>query len=543
MKRYLFLFYCILLVFSLFALNDGQRLVPAGHWVYESLWKLSLETGEVPLLNTAPLSRAEIDRYMAALDTARLSAAGMQERERVLDFLNKGTLSYNPSPFTVGIDPSLHIESYYKSSTEIPWVYDNKEKKHLLDLPIIISLENYLTAESNFFLANNYWTMLEADNVLNIPLGNMDSDIHFPDFAYISFGLPFAGNFSFNAQLGKGALSLGKTQLGNIILNDSFYHDAYAVFSLYSPRFRYAAYTLQAEVNKYLYMHKMDFNFKRFQFSILEGAMVAAPLELRFLNPVMIFHNYAAWRSYADYDEDVDDDEKIKSRVGSYFAASFDYTPWKNMRLYGILAFNQFQLPFERKNFGDAAASIPDSLGFQGGFETSLPYKAGYFIGGIEGVYTSPWFYFTESKESSFYSKRLDLIKNTSKNINSWVGFPFGPDTIAGNFYFGYEKGGDWSAKVSYRFLAQGEMSGEKGFAIFENPGFYPSNPKEALITSPSGIAQFSHTIGIGGLYKPLSYLEISSQLAYTFIINKNNIKNNNGSGVELVLSTSFLLP
>jgi len=160
--------------------------------------------------------------------------------------------------------------------------------------------------------------------------------------------------------------------------------------------------------------------------------------------------------------------EKIESRVGSYFAASFDYNPWKNMRLYGILAFNQFQLPFERKNFGDAAASIPDSLGFQGGFETSLPYKAGYFVGGIEGVYTSPWFYFTESKESSFYSKRLDLIKNTSKNINSWVGFPFGPDTIAGNFYFGYEKGGDWSAKVSYRFLAQGEMSGEKGFKFLK---------------------------------------------------------------------------
>ena len=86
-------------------------------------------------------------------------------------------------------------------------------------------------------------------------------------------------------------------------------------------------------------------------------------------------------------------------------------------------------------------------------------------------------------------------------------------------------------------------MSGEKGFAIFENHGFYPSNPKEALITSPSGIAQFSHTIGIGGSYKPLSYLEISSQLAYTFIINKNNIKNNNSSGVELVLSASFLLP
>ena len=399
MKRYLFLFYCILLVFSLFALNDGQRLVPAGHWVYESLWKLSLETGEVPLLNTAPLSRAEIDRYMAALDTARLSAAGMQERERVLDFLNKGTLSYNPSPFTVGIDPSLHIESYYKSSTEIPWVYDNKEKKHLLDLPIIISLENYLTAESNFFLANNYWTMLEADNFLNVPLGNMDSDIHFPDFAYISFGLPFAGNFSFNVQLGKGALSLGKTQLGSIILSDSFYHDAYAVFSLYSPRFRYAAYTLQAEVNKYLYMHKMDFNFKRFQFSILEGAMVAAPLELRFLNPVMIFHNYAAWRSYADYDEE---HEKIESRVGSYFAASFDYNPWKNMRLYGILAFNQFQLPFERKNFGDAAASIPIALVFREGLKQAFLIKRAILSVALKACIQALGFILLNQKKAPF---------------------------------------------------------------------------------------------------------------------------------------------
>ena len=194
------------------------------------------------------------------------------------DFLNKGVLSYNTEPFTIGIDPSIHLEGYHKSDEEIPWVYGFKEKKHLVDLPVLFSLENYLSMESNFFFASNYWTTLEANDFTNIPLGAMDADIHFPDFAYLSFGIPIRGMYSISGQLGKGDLKIGRTELGSVILNDTFYADAYATLSLHSPRLNITAYTIQAEVNRYLYFHKFDFNFKKIQVSILEGSLINAPL-------------------------------------------------------------------------------------------------------------------------------------------------------------------------------------------------------------------------------------------------------------------------
>ncbi len=541
MKRFACLLIIIIAAVPVFAMADGQRLVPAGHWVYDSLWKISLELGEVNLANSAPLSRAEISLFLEALNTAALSKAGLAEKERIEKYLGKTALSYQAFPFTIGIEPSIHLEAYYKPNGDIPWLYGFNEKKHLVDLPVLVSLDNYISIESNFFLANNYWTTLENDNFGNIPIGPMDTDIHFPDYAYFSFGIPIGGVFSLSGQLGKGSVSIGRTELGSIIFDKNFYHDAYATLSLHSPGFNLTAYTVQIEVNRYLYLHKIDLNFKKIQVSVLEGSLINAPIELRFLNPLMVFHNYAPWRSYGDYSDDHNGPNKV--RVASYFAASIDYNPWKYFRIYAMTAFNQMQIPFEKIHFGNAAASLPDSYSIQAGAEFAFPLDEAYLHGGFEGVFTRPWMYIDVEKDCSFYSKRLDLIKNTSQEIRTWLGFPFGPDAIAATAYLGYEKGGDWGAKCSYSVLIQGEMSGDKGFEVLEEPGFYPDEPEKAHWNTPHGTAQYTHTFRLKGFYAPLACLELSSQLAYSYIINYDNKKNKTASGVELALSATIKLP
>jgi hypothetical protein len=79
--------------------------------------------------------------------------------------------------------------------------------------------------------------------------------------------------------------------------------------------------------------------------------MVYAPLELRFLNPLAIFHGLESFKTYGDYNEDIGNTglDAHDSRVGSYFGTKLEVQPWKYMRFYGLFAMNQLQLGVEKK--------------------------------------------------------------------------------------------------------------------------------------------------------------------------------------------------
>ena len=63
--------------------------------------------------------------------------------------------------------------------------------------------------------------------------------------------------------------------------------------------------TCEFNVDKYLYLHQIDIRlFKKLTFSALEGMIVNAPFELRFINPLTVFHGYAPWKDYdSDFEE------------------------------------------------------------------------------------------------------------------------------------------------------------------------------------------------------------------------------------------------
>lgn len=531
-------------------MNNAQRLIPVGHWIYDSLIKVEAECGWVSFGQNAPLSVAEIMGYVQEIPYENLSDAGKKAVEEIETYINREYLAIESKALSIGIDPSLSIEFYHKQTDEIPWIYDSYEKQHIIDLPILLSGGNFVFIESDMFLGLNYWSAEEDGVFTNIPYNTDFLEFHFPKTAYISMGIPILDLFSFNFQLGQGRLSVGKTQMGSIILSEYSYSDAYAQFSLYSPKIRYTATTIQLEVNKYLYLHRLELKpIKQVQFGLLEGVLVNAPLELRFLNPLTIFHNYSAWRTYANYNKStangVSNTYNGTSRIGSYFGLTFDVNPWKYLRLYGLFGMNQFQTTYEREMYPEVAGKIPNSLGFQGGMETYLPYKEGYFILGFEGLYTNPWMYISEDADWSFYQTRYDIIKNTNTPIFSWIGSPFGPDAIGFSSTVGYDFGSLWSVNLVYQYIKKGEQS----FSLFSSVdgsgknNYYPSSVEEATQKSPTGIPQTTHTVALSGSYSPLNWIDISLKLGYTFIDCFNHQKDILKSGLEVSCSCSIRMP
>ena len=60
--------------FNLFAESySASQLIPAEHWIYDSLYMLYNESGEALVMDTAPLSVGEIRQSLSYIDYEKLS--------------------------------------------------------------------------------------------------------------------------------------------------------------------------------------------------------------------------------------------------------------------------------------------------------------------------------------------------------------------------------------------------------------------------------------------------------------------------------------
>jgi hypothetical protein len=335
---------------------------------------------------------------------------------------------------------------------------------------------------------------------------------------------------------------LGRTRTGSVILSDYMNKVSYAKLSLYSPLLKYAAEVKQFEVNKYQYMHYLHIRPHRiFSLTLTEGVMVNAPLELRFLNPVTIFHGYESYKTYDDYNADLSDpsdtdiiDPTDGSRIGSYFGAKIEFQPFKNVRFYGLFAMDQLQLGIEKQNW--ASSLTPDALAFQAGTELSVPVSGGYWNFGLEGVYTYPYMYVLYNEKWSFV-KAYPEIDNII--VRDWVGSPFGPDTIAGAFWAGYAAS-RWSLTFSFVFAAQGERSGTD---IFDRGGAYyrPSPAVYDVVVPPTGVPVYTATAGLFWEWRPREWITVRFEPGYRFVNNRAHVAGQKAHGFEAVLSLTFV--
>ncbi len=512
-----------------------QDLVPAGHWLYDALTALTMEMGYVSLADQAPLSVAEIDVLLSEVSYEKLSAAGKQWYDKIMEWRGLSDWSFKFGAFSIDLIPESALELYGKSDPSIKWVYDRYSRNSLLDLGFRIQAGDWVSMEMTPDLSANKTHAGKAEHFINIPFDADSFDTNFPHWAYLSTGFPIGEKAGVNFQMGLGALEVGRSLSGSIVWNKTLTDLSFANLEFFCPAFRYTMNVSQFNVNRYMYSHRFDFRlFKIFELSAMESLLVYAPIELRYLNPFTILHGLAPWRDYHP------DTGWAEDHIIMDLTFKVVLTPFKYTRFYFYYA------QTENQSFNENQER-PNARGYQWGGESYLPLGQGYLHLWAEGSYTDPFLFMKESPNWSFVRTYTELV-NGSDIFYEWLGGPFGPDTVTAQVNVAYEVPQEWSVTLSYLFAAKGEFSDTNAFAAgnwgglkFENydesAWVYEISSRAASYVAPHGIPEFENRITVKGTWKPFDWLEVTAQPSFVMVANKGHSEGAFAAGVEGVLA------
>ncbi len=478
---------------------------------YDDIYFDAMEHGSTLLSYRKPVSAAELYLTYKYLAGDSLSEAGAQSRRNLDDFFYK-----NPALFTYG---NFGFDINLKLALQAHYVY-NKEKEPRLNpflryndmpepiaVPISLYLSPYVYGYSVLTVGKNFSGYNLSYPYTNLPLEQKALDYHFPKKAGIA-----GGNGFFNIHVGRGRLNLGKTLNGSMVMTDIADRLDYIDASFFFKHAKIDLTVAELQPRRFFISHEVSVRpVKQFAITLHEGLILDSVFDPKFLNPFMIFHNYAAWKEpYVNHEKD----DRV---IGCQFGFDMNIVPVKNLRLYGQFGMNQFQTPSELKG---GASYVPNSMGGLAGIEYIYPIKYGFLVFTAEGMYADPWLYIGFKKHISFYAHRKENVyasKTYEKSeINYWLANPYGPDTITAFFKTALVLPHKYHADFTYRLIAKGEN--EDKFLKEESDAYYPTKqtPEKAKYKTPSGRAAFFHTLQISAGYTILKGLDINGSFAWT---------------------------
>ena len=508
---------------------------------------LSRESGKSLLSLTPPLSSAEIRNLLGAIDAETLSPSGLAAYGRVLAFLRPpAVLADGALGFSVR--PTAVLEGRVRSNPDTGWSAEESDSSSPLKLPLEFFFEESLyavgdleirTDPSYYDQDGDYWGT-------NLPAAADRLDLNIPLRALVS-----AGGLWWNAQFGRGALSFGSAFTGNLAISDGpDYHD-YARFSVFSPNFKYSmlishlplsveglgpnyaatypAAALTETTQRYLYYHRWDVRlYERFSFSVGEGALVGnSPLELRFLNPLSIYHGLFAWLDYPQSAGDL---------VGSLLSLEFDYAPFPRLALYGQFVMNEFQTAYEKDKWPDDAR--PNGLGYLAGAAWTTFLKSLRVDFSAEAVYADPYLYELSSPFASYiWMRRLSALSGKEPRY-AWIGHPEGRDfaLFALRADLSGDRPGDrgWTGtrlEISYK------LQGERAMAWDWSAG--PVSSKE---TAPTGTPERRLVASASTAWSPSARVSLGFRFAGILIQDARHVEGKTELGAETGFSAKITL-
>jgi len=541
LKKIFFIFLFIVSL-NLFAVPYDMILV--GDPVIEDIRFLSLVSGKSVSSFTPPFAPHEIKNFLDLIDESSLSAPAMEAYKRVLNRLNPKTpLSLTWEMFSLSLNIDLTLEGRLRTNTDMDWQPIQPKIPAFLSVPLklnfvdklqlyvdpAVSIDPYDYNTNGYFSDN---TVFFGDNSIN---GNS------PLKTFIA-----AGGSWWNFQLGRDRLSFGTGISGNLSIADNPPYYEFMRLSFFSNQFKYSLIINQSplKINKeiyptlsddpdyltkttqrYLYLSRIDVTlFKVLTISLMEGVMAGnSAFELRYLNPLMIFHNAMTWRDYDEWGAGVEGTNG-EHMNGSFFSAEFNWHIIKSLSAYGQFAMTELSIGPELEEGREEA---PNAIGLMFGLQYSHSFNKWASIFYLECIYTSPFLYINPSPFASIiYMHDVQFVHEN--HYYYYFGYPRDTFAItAGTRFFNNDK---LIINGEFSWIARGEY------------GKFPIewNWTKDYSWAPSGTPENNFILSVGAQWKILSYLTLKGKLTGIYSQNYKNIKNNNETGGQISLSASF---
>ncbi|MDR1072868.1 MAG: capsule assembly Wzi family protein [Treponema sp.] len=537
MEQHGFLFLVFFLVFfPAFTFASPFTMISAGDPALEDLRFLAVQSGKSLLSLTPPLSRDEVALILQDIDADSLTSAGEAAYKRVMKAINPTPL-YSRGFLSVDAHIQAGVEARVRTNPAIPWTQSDKDSPPLLTLPVNV----YAADKAQLFIApmlarsRSYFDEVGAYVGSNIPLDAGQIDVSMPLRAFFA-----AGGAWWNFEIGRDRLSYGLGRSGNMAVSDTPDYYDMARFSVFSSAIKYSLMVTQmplaieqimdaeeiqktalaSTTQRHLYVHRLDVRlFKRVSLGLTEGIMVGnAPLELRFLNPLAIFHSFAAWRDYDTWSEGERSD-----MAGSLFSLDASWAILPSLAAYGQFAMNEWSTPYELEHWPESQA--PNATGFLVGLEYTrdlVGWGASFYA---EYMYADPYLYILSTPFASYIWMRR--ISDSEPLRYRWIGHPEGRDSML------YMAGArllkeNIGFSLNVAFVQKGMRTLEWDWSM---------GKESSAEKTPSGIPENKLTLTVGSNWKPLAWLELLAQAGGSVVFNHGHTSGAREYGFDAMVS------
>ncbi|HBK57982.1 MAG TPA: hypothetical protein DDZ37_01180 [Spirochaetaceae bacterium] len=545
-----------------------QKIYPIDSDIYQAITALYISQGLALPSTTGPWSADELLEMLEKIDTGKLSGGTLAAYQYASSELNRDTTT-----FKFGL--SAAMEAYNHTNTtdftdESDWVVGFAERKPLLDISLEAWPGEHFYGYSSMSVGNNCYNGWNATDgytstlfgqyalTTNIPLvpPAVMSDLDF-NVPYRAFGA-FGGD-GWSAEFGRERLSWGPGESGNFVIGDQILYHNMGRITTYTKNFKYTFLTsffpypdnyypiIDKTTGNYtgngrsqsalvsgikMFMaHRLEWNmFKdKVGFILTEGIMYQSAdntLDLRILNPAMIFHDYY-----------------IRGNANSILSAELNFTPIPYVNLYGQVVVDEFALPGEPMP-GESGA-LPAAFGYMAGAKGRYPFGKGMFFGFFEWARTDPYLYLRDGSSYSQslgdpglnYVVALRMFSNAGgiSYTEEFMGYEYGGDAIVYNANLGYKQFGKWYVSANFFFMEHGTFDKWTCWTDVSDASDDVSTPTTIHVTDNNGdldtsdrnAVAYTTIVGLKGGYTIMRNFDVYLEADYIYIKNPDNVSAN----------------
>jgi hypothetical protein len=542
--KYIFLSYFFIIVNSLFA--QPFDMILTGEDILDDIRFLSLESGKMFLSFSPPLAPAEVKNFLDSIDESLLSPYAQEIYYRVLNRLTpKEKLSFSHNIFTVMLNLNLTLEGNVNFNSDISLFPLDSTNTQFFSVPIRFFFHDFV----QLYIEPSKTKNPDETGSTNIPF---NYDIEYLPIR--SFGA--VGGSWWNFQIGRDKLFWGTSHIGSLTFSDKSTLYDFARLSLFSTSVKYSFIVNQLPIKldnslfsdpdldwsapgnltrtteRFYYLHRIDFSIKnKLNIGIMEGVMVGnSSLEIKYLNPLIIFHSLFSWLDYDEWAPSTDTKYRKGSMTGSFLSLELNWNVYKSLTFYSQIVMNEFSMPDEMIDMENPLS--PNGLGYLAGLHFTRSFNNWGSIFYLEFIYTDPYLYILSSPFASFIQQDLYTCGGIDYIRNKLLGYSRDTVTLsAGADFFNKDK---LKFSGSFSWISGGEHN------KYGLKWDWETSKKAWNERTPSGIAENKFILCFEAKWKPLPYLILKTNITGILSFNNNNDSGVNEKGGLLSFSAGF---